>query len=114
MSSGYPHYEDSYRPLLVAPSARGEGQVSSFRRFLMLSHTGSTDQRQEPGYEVEGRPSNPMTYSSVRGFQQKPRQVDCLPPGQGVLVAHLSDAEVDRFYAAVGSRVRRARAGRGM
>lgn len=30
------------------------------------------------------------------------------------MVAHLSDAEVDRFYAAVGSRVRRARAGRGM
>ena len=29
-------------------------------------------------------------------------------------MAHLSDAEVDRFYATVGSRVRRARAGRGM
>lgn len=34
--------------------------------------------------------------------------------GEGELVANLSDDEVDRFYAAVGSRVRRARAGRGM
>jgi len=30
------------------------------------------------------------------------------------MVTHLSGAELDRFYATVGSRVRRARAGRGM
>jgi len=30
------------------------------------------------------------------------------------MVTHLSDADVDRFYTVVGSRVRGARAGRGM
>lgn len=33
---------------------------------------------------------------------------------EGGMVAYLSDADVDRFYAAVGSRVRSTRAGRGM
>jgi transcriptional regulator with XRE-family HTH domain len=83
-------------------------------RFLLLSYIGMIHQRQELGYEVKRSPSNALTYSPVRCFQQKPKQVDCVVGGAGELVAYLSDAEVDRFYTAVGSRVRRARAGRGM